>query len=99
MYMERKGDTMDRQYSQDWDRYSNDFRTHYDANYANRGRDFSYYEPGYRYGYSMLDTHPEWRGRNWAEIEADAQRGWDPVHGPWDEFKEAVRNAWDRVTS
>jgi hypothetical protein len=42
-------------------------------------------------------------GRSWEEAEADLRRGWDTYEhrgtspAPWEEIKEAVRDAWDRV--
>ena len=44
----------------EWNRFSDEFRTHYKSNFAKGGRDFSYYEPAYRYGYSLA-ARPEYR--------------------------------------
>lgn len=64
-----------------------------------------YYErfrPAYRYGFESAQHH---LGRQWDEAEPDLQRGWDSYQhrgeatSTWEEIKEAVRDAWDRVVS
>ena len=58
------------------------------------------FRPGYRYGYEAAQHHS---GRNWDEAESDLRRGWDSYEhrgaepSAWEEIKEAVRDAWDRV--
>ncbi len=85
---------------QGWDRYRSDFETHYTTAFANNGHEFSYYEPAYRYGYGLASTRPDWRGRSWEQIEADARRDWEARNqGPWEEFKDAVRHGWQRITT
>lgn len=83
-----------------WDLFGEDFHTHYNKHYANSGHVYADYEPAYRYGYTLA-TRPDWRGRSWDEIEADARRQWERDYrdqGPWEDFKDAVRHAWMRVT-
>jgi hypothetical protein len=64
-----------------------------------------YYErfrPAYRYGFESAQHH---LGRQWDDAEPDLQRGWETYQhrgaatSTWDEIKEAVRDAWDRVVS
>ncbi len=84
----------------EWNRFSDEFRTHYKSNFAKGGQDFSYYEPAYRYGYTLA-ARPEYRGRTWNQIEPDARRRWETDYreqGPWENFKDAVRHAWNRAT-
>jgi uncharacterized protein (TIGR02271 family) len=82
-----------------WERFNNDFHTHYSTYFANTGHDYAYYEPAYRYGYTLA-SRPDWRGRDWSQIEADARRDWESRHqGPWENFKDAVRHAWQRATT
>jgi hypothetical protein len=65
--------------------------------YARTGRQYTDYEPAYRYGY-VLATDPRYRDREWDVIEPEARRGWsEHSRGRWEEFKDAVRRAWDRV--
>ena len=58
------------------------------------------FRPAYRYGYESAQHH---LGRNWHEAESDLRQGWEsyPHRGEaastWDEIKDAVRDAWDRV--
>lgn len=72
-------------------------------NYASRpyfvsGREWTDYEPAYRYGYKSFGAH---RGRHFAEVESDLKRQWDTVRGKsrlmWEEAKEAVRDGWRHV--
>ncbi len=84
---------------QDWDRFRDDFHTHYTSTFGSRGRDFSYYEPAYRYGYSIA-SRPEYRGREWSQVEPDIRRDWESRHqdSAWDDVKDAVRHSWNRIT-
>jgi hypothetical protein len=58
------------------------------------------FRPAFRYGFESARHH---LGRDWEEAEPDLRRGWEsyPHRGPeptaWEEIKEAVRDAWDRV--
>lgn len=63
-----------------------------------------YYErfrPAYRYGFESARHHA---GRTWDDAEADLRAGWDRYEhrgehkSAWEEIKDAVRDAWDRVT-
>ena len=77
--------------------------TYWKSNYKTRpyagSNDYSYYQPGYRYGYEAANRY---EGRNWAEVEPDLQRGWDKYEhrgqSNWASMKAAVRDDWDRVT-
>jgi hypothetical protein len=75
-----------------------DYRTNYNAHYANRGYDFNQFLAAYRYGY-ILGTLPRYQNNDWADIEEEAERGWEKHHPnyPWDIFKGAVRYALDSV--
>ncbi len=80
--------------------FTTDFHNHYDMVYSTRGYNYSYYEPAYRYGYALAAAD-RYRGKKWSEIEPDAQRSWDRTNpnAPWSNFSDAVRHAWERVTS
>lgn len=58
------------------------------------------FRPGFRYGFESAHHH---MGRSWEEAEADMRKGWETYENrgtdpsPWEEIKEAVRDAWDRV--
>jgi hypothetical protein len=72
-------------------------------NYASRpyasGSDYDTLAPGYRYGYESAN---QYRGRSWNDVESDLERGWNSYQyrgtSTWDKVKNAVRDAWDRVT-
>jgi hypothetical protein len=74
-----------------------DFRKHYQTNYANNQYSFSNYEPAYQYG-SYLASEPRYRKRTWAEIEPDVRRDWESrSQGAWEDFKDSIRYAWERT--
>lgn len=58
------------------------------------------FRPAYRYGFESAQHHV---GRNWDEAEEDLQKGWGHYEhrsensSTWDEIKEAVRDAWERI--
>ena len=75
------------------------------GNYANRpyigsNRDYSYWQPAYRYGYDSANQYKE---RQWNDVENDLRAGWDKyphrgsARGTWEEIKAAVRDGWDRL--
>jgi hypothetical protein len=75
------------------------------TNYRNRpyassaGRDYDFYRPGYQYGY---DAANRYKGREWNDVELDLSRDWNSYEhrgtSTWEQIKDAVRDAWDRVT-
>jgi len=75
------------------------------ANYRNRPyassnpKDYGYYRPAYRYGYEAAGRY---KGRKWDDVESDLSRSWSAYEhrgtSTWEQMKEAVRDAWDRVT-
>jgi hypothetical protein len=71
-------------------------------NYRNRpygSGDYSAYQPGYRYG---SESAQRYQGRQWSEVESDLARDWEGYEhrgsSTWQQVKDAVRDAWDRVT-
>jgi hypothetical protein len=73
------------------------FREDFTSRYGRTGRAYTDYEPAYRYGYTLA-TDPRYRDRDWDVLEPEARRSWaEHGRGTWDEFKDAVRRAWDRV--
>ena len=63
------------------------------------GRDYDYYQPGYRYGYESANRY---RDRSWNDVETDLSRNWNAYEhrgsSTWEQMKDAVRDAWDRIT-
>ena len=84
--------------SRSFDRYDRDFRSDYDRSFRSSGYGYERYQPAYQYGYGLA-TENRYRGRNWNDIEADARRDWETRHpsDAWDDFKDAVQHAWQRV--
>jgi hypothetical protein len=77
--------------------YESDFRTHYSTAFASRGSPYEHWAPAYRYGYDLA-SDPRARDRDWAAVEPEARRQWEARHqGTWDEVKDAVRYAWDKI--
>jgi hypothetical protein len=73
------------------------FREDFISMYGQTGRPYTDYEPAYRYGYTLA-TDPRYRDRDWAVVEPEAKHGWAANgRGTWEEFKDTVRRAWDRV--
>jgi len=80
---------------QPFETFDTDYRSHYDRVYGSRGRTYDYYRPAYRYGYSLANDW-RYRDRSWADVEADARRGWEESNvGLWDDFREAVHEGWE----
>jgi uncharacterized protein (TIGR02271 family) len=72
-----------------------DFRRHYETAYARAGKSYEYWSGAYRYGYALA-SEPRYAGRDWSAVETEARRDWEAHHqGTWEEFKDAVRYAWE----
>jgi uncharacterized membrane protein len=81
----------------DYDAYDADFRSHYTTSLASHGYPYDRWAPAYRYGYDLASDRRYTRS-DWTTIEPEAQRRWDERHqGTWEEFKDTVRYAWDKV--
>jgi uncharacterized protein (TIGR02271 family) len=80
-----------------FDAYEADFRGHYTTSLASRGHPYERWSPGYRYGYELASDR-RYAGRDWTALEPDARRGWEAQQkGTWEEFKDTVRYAWEKV--
>src|SRR5689334_762670 len=77
------------------DHWKNSYR---DTAYYNSSRDWSDYEPAYKYGY---DTYGQYRGQRFEDVEGDLERGWQSGKAnsrlAWNEAKGAVRDGWHYV--
>lgn len=83
--------------------YTDDFRRHYDDEYRDRDRDYSDWEPAYRFGYDMA-FEPEFAGRDFDAAEEDLRIGFYRRMGypmsdrhVWDDVRGAVSHAFDRA--
>jgi len=78
--------------------------TYWRNNYRSRpyagSADYDTYQGAYRYGY---ESAQQYRDRDWAAVEGDLSRNWDTYQyrgkSTWQQVKDAVRDAWDRVAS
>ena len=72
----------------------------YRENIAGQPPNASSIDQDYAYTYGQkLASDPRYRGKDWSSIEAEAQREWGTHHkGAWEEFKENVRHAWEKMT-
>jgi hypothetical protein len=79
--------------------YEEDFRSHYDEQYATEDARYEDYVPAYRYG-AEIGNDVRFRDRPWEDIEAEARHHWETTSPdtPWERFKLAVRHGWERVT-
>ena len=81
--------------------YEEDFRNHYDEQYASEEARYEDYVPAYRYG-ATIAHDARFRDRPWDDVEPEARRHWEATSpaatGTWERFKAAVRHGWDRVT-
>lgn len=74
-------------------------------NFATRpyaaGRAYEEFRPAYQYGYESGLHH---MGRGWGDVEIDLRTGWDKFEGKgpggaaWENVKDAVKDAWHRIT-
>ncbi len=81
-----------------FDAYNADFRSNFTTNYNNSGYTYDQYAPVYRYGYDLAND-PRYSDQNWDTVQVEAQRDWEARNpgNPWENFKAAVRYAWDKV--
>ena len=84
----------------DWTAEDTYWRSNFRARpYVGADRTYETYQPGYRYGYESANRYA---GRSWNEVERDLETGWANYEhrgtSTWQQIKDAVRDAWDRVT-
>ncbi|NPT59373.1 hypothetical protein [Paraburkholderia elongata] len=79
--------------------YEEDFRTHYDEQYAAENARYEDYVPAYRYG-AEIGQDARYRDKQWDDVEPEARRHWETTSpdSTWERFKLAVRHGWERVT-
>jgi hypothetical protein len=74
-------------------RYEQDFLQHYTSHFSDAGS-YDEYRPAYHYGYGLATRG----GRNWSDIESQAQRNWEEQHpGSWDRFQAAIQYGWEKA--
>ena len=79
--------------------YTRHFESQYkSAPYYAQGREWSDYEPAYKYGY---DTYGQYRGQKFDDIETNLEQNWDKTRAnsrlAWNEARDAVRDGWHHI--
>jgi hypothetical protein len=65
------------------------------------GYTYEEFRPAYRYGF---ESGRHSMGRTWTDVESDLRTGWDKYEhrgakgSTWENIKDAVADAWHRVT-
>jgi hypothetical protein len=82
-----------------WNEEDSYWRDNYRTRPYAGSNDYSYYQPGYRYGFEAANRY---QGREWNDVEADLRRDWEKYdyrgQSAWENIKAAARAAWVRVT-
>lgn len=74
-----------------------DFRTDYQTKYGKSGYSYEQLTPAYRYGYHLANDD-RYRSGEWTKVEPEARKLWEKHNkGTWEEFKDAIQYAWDKV--
>lgn len=86
---------------QTWDAEDKWWRENYSSRPYASGLAYDDLRPAYRYGY---ESGRHYLGRSWDEVQTDLRTGWDKFEGKgpggalWENVKDAVKDAWNRVT-
>ncbi|ALA59127.1 YsnF/AvaK domain-containing protein [Nitrospira moscoviensis] len=73
-----------------------DYRLHWTQNYGAGAIPYEHYGYAYRFG-STLGSGRNLESSDWTQLEPEARRRWEERNqGTWDQFKDAVRYAWER---
>jgi uncharacterized protein YcfJ len=80
----------------DYDRH---FESSYrEAPYYSANREWSDYQPAYRYGY---DTYGQYRGQRFEDVEPQLERDWETSKAnsrlAWNEARGAVKEGWHHI--
>jgi len=84
--------------STDFSAYDSDFRTDFQTRYGTSGRTYDVYMPAYQYGYTSA-SDSNYANHDWSTFESNARTRWESEHPDtlWDDVKDAVQYAWDKV--
>lgn len=77
-----------------------DYRSHWNSNFAGSGKSYDDVAPAYEYGSAMRRSEL-YRGRPFDDVETDLRADWTQRNpgSTWESIKAAVRHGWDRLTS
>jgi uncharacterized protein (TIGR02271 family) len=84
--------------SSDFNTYDTDFRSDFQTRYGRTGHTYDVYMPAYQYGYTVA-SDPTYSSHDWSTFESNARTRWEREHPDtlWDDVKDAVQYAWDKV--
>ena len=90
-------DVQTSQEQNDFDAYHSDFYSHYWGHFASSGRSYDEFLPAYQYGYRLAHDQ-RYSDLEWTRLEPRARLYWEEHYdSAWDDFKDAVGYAWNRV--
>jgi len=99
---DRKEDELGLDWKAAWETEDNFWQENFSSRPYALGPDYyDRFRPAYRYGFESA-RHEQ--SRSWDDAEPDLRTGWERGRNEngspsaWDEIKDAVRDAWDRVT-
>jgi sporulation protein YlmC with PRC-barrel domain len=91
------GEVVERQAitSGDYAAHADAFREHHRSAYGSTGRDYSYYEPAYRYGYEAA-FEDSYRNRTFGDAESDLRAGYTSrfSEGRYEDVDQAIRHGY-----
>ena len=92
-------DTSNRHATLDWTTEEEYWRGSFKNRPYAGSNDYDFYQPAYRYGFEATQRFPD---RKWEDVESDLGAGWDKYEfrragSTWQQVKDAVRDAWDRL--
>ena len=75
-----------------WDK---DFRDHFMTHYGVNGGEYSRYSKAYEFGYTHATEN---RNEDWQMAEPHLKKTWElRGQGAWEDFKDAIQFAWQKV--
>lgn len=83
---------------EEWNSFDREFMDDYSQRYGSRGMNYEDMRPAYRYGYDLAYNR-QYMDYDWNRLEPYARQDWERggFSGAWEDVKDAVRNAWDKV--
>jgi len=83
-----------------FDDLDDEFRQHYQSNFASSGVSYEDIQPAYRGGYEMRGDS-RFANSDWDSAEPELRQRWESEHpgSAWERIKAAFRRGWDRATS
>lgn len=76
------------------------WRAEYGNRSYGRGRSYEELAPAYRFGY---ESSLRYGARGWNDVESDLSSDWTRYphrsDSNWEQIKDAVRDAWDRMVA